>query len=56
MAGKGYVEISDEPKVIGKYYVEVDGLSKKVEKIYVKDAQGKSKLAYVAHVHSWTVQ
>ena len=55
MAGKGYVEIDGAVKVIGKYYVEVDGLSKKVEKIYVKDAQGKSKLAYVAHVHSWTV-
>lgn len=55
MAGKGYVEIDGAVKVIGKYYVEVDGLSKKVEKIYVKDAQGKSRLAYVAHVHSWTV-
>ena len=56
MAGKGYVEIDGAVKVIGKYYVEVDGLSKKVEKIYVRGEDGKSKLAYVAHVHSWTVQ
>jgi hypothetical protein len=45
----------DKAKKVTKCYIGVDGVAKKILKAFIGDENGKARLVYSAHTHSWVV-